>query len=176
MRDDVINRTKNFLGILAGAMALVSLIFGAFQEPLAPYLQGVMGGVLKSYQTMRDVLFDGIGWGLTTLLNLLRNWFTWLPEPPWLSWRPEYSDNIVFWSLYFSASYRMVYDPWGQRVAAETMFAKRKHKSLIRSAFSFKTAFDLIRLFATIFWFALPFIVGAFIFFLIAYGTSRLGV
>ncbi len=102
----LINRTIGALGLLASVMALSSLIYGAFQEPLGPYMQGVMGGVIDVYRAMRDALFAGLGWTFSGFINWIGQWLTWLPPAPWFSIPSIGLDGITLWFLCAGTTYR----------------------------------------------------------------------
>ena len=82
------------LGLLASIMALSSLIFGVFQEPLGPYMHGIMGGVMEIYSVIRDGVFAGLGWSFSALFNVIGHWLTWLPPAPWFN-IPEFGKDFA---------------------------------------------------------------------------------
>lgn len=94
-----INRTIGILGLLASIMALSSLIYGASQEPLSPYMQGVMGGVMDVYRSMRNALFAGLGLTFSELINLIGKWLAWLPPAPWFSMPPIGMDIVTLYVI-----------------------------------------------------------------------------
>lgn len=99
----MIKRTIEFLGILASVMALCSAIYGAFHESLYPNMQGIMGGVLEVYRTMRDLVFVGLGWTFSGGINLFAQWLTWLPPAPWFSLSPFLKDIAAMYVIIGSA-------------------------------------------------------------------------
>jgi len=102
----MIFRTFGFLGLLTGVMALSSLVYGAFQEPLGAYMQGVMGGVMEVYRTMRDLLFSGLGGAFSGLIDFAGRWFSWLPPAPWFTLPGWLADIISVWLVYRSSLFR----------------------------------------------------------------------
>lgn len=105
----MIYRTFGFLGLLASVMALSSLVYGAFQEPLGAYMQGVMGGVMEVYRTMRDLLFAGLGWTFSVLINFFGQWLSWLPRAPWFNLFPFASDLLTIYVLTAGSFYSTFY-------------------------------------------------------------------
>ncbi len=106
----VVVRTIGFLGFIANVIALSSLIYGAFQEPLGPYMQDIMGGVLQAYASVRDAIFETLGSALTTMTNGLKNYFSWLPWAPWFTLSSIGRDVIVMYALGGSAAFRTMQD------------------------------------------------------------------
>lgn len=106
----MISRTIGFVGLLASAMALSSLIYGAFQEPVGPYMEGIIGGVMDVYRTMRDLLFAGLGWTFSGLINWAGQWLSWLPPAPWFFLPPLWHDvlsiyiigGVAFWKFFYA--------------------------------------------------------------------------
>ncbi|WP_428408440.1 hypothetical protein [Hyphococcus sp.] len=107
------SRTIGFLGLLASIVALASLIFSAFHEPLYPYMLGIMGGFVEAYRTMRDALFSGLGWILLALINWAGNWLDWLPPTPWFHFSNAAKDAFTFYCLIAAAMLRVLYRHWG---------------------------------------------------------------
>ncbi len=113
----MISRTFGFLGVLASVMALSSLVYGAFQGPLFPYMQGIAGGFLDVYRLMRDYAFAGLGWTFTGLINLVGQWLTWLPPAPWFSLSSVVQDilslyvigGIAFWNFFYEILFAQAY-------------------------------------------------------------------
>ncbi len=99
----MIKRTVGFLGLLASIMALSSLIYGAFHEPLYPYMQGLVGGILDAYRTMRDIIFTGLGWAFSGLINWVAQFLNWLPPAPWLTVTGILKDAITLYFILQSA-------------------------------------------------------------------------
>jgi len=95
-----IGKVRDALGLLASIMALSSLVYGAFQEPLYPYMQGIMGGVMDVYRTMRDGAFAGLGIAFSGVINSLGNWLSWLPPAPWMTLPPWSKDFLTAYSLF----------------------------------------------------------------------------
>ena len=81
----MISRTIGLIGLLASIMALSSLIYGVFDEPLYQYMQGVVGGIIDIYRIMRDFVFTNLGWALSALINTAKQWLTWVPSAPWFT-------------------------------------------------------------------------------------------
>lgn len=102
----MIARTIGVLGLIASMMAFSSLIYGACQEPLYPYMQGVMGGVMDVYRTMRDGVFVGLDWAFSGLINWVGRWVGWLPPAPWFRLGPIQSDFFAIYLLGAGATYR----------------------------------------------------------------------
>ncbi len=102
----MINRTIGLLGLLASILALSSLIAGAFQEPLGPYMNGVLGGLLEAYRAMRDMLFSGLGFIFSGLINWAGQWLDWLLPAPWFTMPASLKDLLAFYSLLFASMHR----------------------------------------------------------------------
>jgi len=64
------------LGLFASIMALSSLIYGAFSEPLAPYVQGEAGRVMNAYRMLRDASFSELGTLFSGLINEFGRWLS----------------------------------------------------------------------------------------------------
>lgn len=96
------------LGLVASIMALSSLVYGAFSEPLGPYMQGFMGGLLEIYRTMRDALFAGLGTTFSGLINFTARWLSWLPPAPWAVFSPLERDFVVLYCLGAGAAFRTI--------------------------------------------------------------------
>lgn len=110
-----INATIAMLGLLASIMALSSLVYGAFQEPLLPFMQGVMGGALESYNQLRDTFFSGLGSVVANLINWIGMHLAWLPSAPWFTLPPIIKDlfslHILFGVAFFGWFYRVAISP-----------------------------------------------------------------
>jgi len=104
-------KVRDILGLLASVMALSSLVYGAFQEPLVPYMQGIMGGVMDVYRLMRDYVFSGLGWTFSGLINLIGQWLTWLPPAPWFVLRGGVADAFLIYLLIGSYIQSWISDP-----------------------------------------------------------------
>ncbi len=100
----MISRTIGLLGLLASVMALSSLIYGAFQEPLGPYMQGIMGGVMDVYRTIRDLLFGGLGFVFSSIITWIAQWLTWLPAAPWFR-LPGFIMDLIQLYIFFGTSF-----------------------------------------------------------------------
>lgn len=110
-------------------MAAVSLFYGAFNQPLEPYMHGFLGGILEAYRAMRDIIFSGVGVALKNVINTLSIAFEWIPPWPWIQWRPYFSDLVLLCSLTMAAIGRMKKDVFGQRTVIENATQKLPRRS-----------------------------------------------
>lgn len=105
-----LGRSLSLLGLLFSVMALSSLVYGAFTEPLEPYLQGIMGGVMEYYREFRDAVFGGLGVVVSGLINWLGalQWFGWLPESPWFQLNALARDLLLLYAVVAGTFYRVL--------------------------------------------------------------------
>ncbi len=119
--DEDDSKRDPFLGTLLNVLALSSLILGLFVLPFDEYLRGVMGGVLNSYRSLRDIVFAGIGSPIADLINVIGEWLTWLPAAPWFRIHPAIKDIITLYLISGAALVRTreemrfgsISKPWG---------------------------------------------------------------
>ncbi len=102
----MIIRTMGALGLIASVMAMSSLIYGAFQEPLYPYMQGITSSMLDVYRIMRNGIFGGLGGIFSGLINWIGQWLTWFPRAPWFSLSPIGADIVTLYALGFGTAFK----------------------------------------------------------------------
>ena len=168
----------NLLTIVVSGMALSSLVVHGFGEPLLPYLKGLMGSVLDRYQLLRDLVFDYLSIAFSGIINFIANWVKFLPLAPWFS-LPAWGEDMV--ALYFLIAANCF------KMQREQQPDQNFYYALIVSIFAapiwpiIQTIFERqwIKAFYRIpfFYFVVCWrsIIGATIFFALAYGEYRIG-
>lgn len=179
-----INATIGLLGLLASVMALSSLLYGAFQEPFEPYLQGVMGGVLDMYRTMRDHIFSGTGAVLSHAWSWSRTWLDWLPPLPWFTLSDWGKDLLSLYILIGGAYVRQQFDFIRKH---KQSYVGKKSMVIVRAFFWPLVIFLAKRRGEVLFvvgfetWFMTwlyrfaLLLLGCSVFFLLAYAENRIG-
>ena len=94
------NKVVSTINFVVRVISIVSLIYGGFQEPLVPYMQGIIGGAIDVYRDVRDQLFGGLGWVLSEFINWARQWLPRIPQAPWFSIHPIAKDIIIVYFLF----------------------------------------------------------------------------
>ncbi|MEM9705824.1 MAG: hypothetical protein AAF850_07080 [Pseudomonadota bacterium] len=175
-------RVVGALGFLISVMALSSLIYGALTSPLEPYLLGVLGGTLEYYRAFRDLIMGGIGTALSVLINLIRSvpWFQFLPKAPWFVPPGWAFDVATIGALVIASAIRALI----LRVAGGTavIFALAPdpvldehidHNELEERWRQADKSLTILT-YRSFFRYILTRLSGAFLFFLMAYGETRL--
>lgn len=184
----IVVRTIALLGFVANVVALSSLLYSAFQEPISPYMQEIMGGVLQTYASLRDAVFDGVGSAPKKLTNWLHSYFRWLPSAPCFTLSSIGRDVIVLYALGASAAFRTMqglikvkHGPtnwhWLLRVLRDSVFwpiAMSLHLLLWFSGSkpAERSHTGFISFYRQLFWV----FIGAAIFFLLVFAENMIGL
>ena len=137
----MIQRIIGFLGLLASVMALSSLVYGAFQEPLGPYMQGIMGGILDAYRAIRDFIIGGLGSLFLSTINFFGQWLRWLPPAPWFTVPGFIKDILAFYFLLSAAATRLMLSSIGIREGAYEVVQFRR--GLVNAVLDYFLIFSL---------------------------------